>query len=154
VARGCWVLSSAWLEACLAAGTRAPEAAYEARGVLLPKQPDVEAGGRGAPERSRRLVAAAAPGVFAGATLHLANCIKGKERVRDLARSVAEAAGGAVVKSLAGFAPGGDVAVVTDDAAVAKGMRKRGWTKVVAPAWVLDSVTCCKLLPPTAYVMG
>jgi len=64
VLAGCWVVSDAWLAACVAAGARVPEAPFEICGdSAVPRG--------GAPRRAREALAAGAPPLWAGLSFRL-----------------------------------------------------------------------------------
>ena len=88
VLAGAWVLSSDWLDACISAGTRAPEASFEITGTTQHE-------GSNAPRRSREAALAGARPLLAGLRFRI-----GGKLLRDMsaaeAAELVTAAGGAV----------------------------------------------------------
>ena len=152
LARGCWVVSTAWLEACADTRSRVKEQLYQVKGFVLK---DARAGfdalqaeALGGPERCRAL-AKEGKKLFTGMCFRLKSVTLPGEKpaLHHLVLSLLKFQGGAIVEE--GKNARG-VIVVTSDKTVVKGFLLRK-LPVVDPRWVLDSVSCCKCLPMSNY---
>ena len=157
LARGCWVVSTAWLEACFDTGMRVKENIYEVKGCPVPPsrfyQDDwLAANVLGGPERCRLL---AKHGLKLFSTFgdirveRFDEKSKNAGKLREIVLCLLRFAGATVTES----GPlSKDALVVTNDRNVAGGFQKRNFKRVVDSRWVLDSVSCCKVLPEERYL--
>ncbi|KAL4534754.1 hypothetical protein Ndes2437A_g05513 [Nannochloris sp. 'desiccata'] len=157
LARGCWIVSTAWLEACLDTGIRVKENIYEVKGCrVLPskfyKDDWLVANILGGPERSRvlanqgRKLFASVPKIRVE---KFEEKCKNAGRLRDIVLCLLRFAGAKVTES----GPcNRESIVITNDKNVAGGFLTGGYRHVVDARWVLDSVSCCKVLPESQYL--
>ena len=157
LSRGCWVVSTAWLEACLDTGIRVKENIYEVKGCrLLPskfyKDGWLVANVLGGPERSR-VLANQGKKLFASVPRIRVEKFEEKSknsgRLRDMVLCLLRFAGAKVTES----GPcNQESLVITNDISVAGSFLTGGYRHVVDARWVLDSVSCCKVLPESQYL--
>jgi hypothetical protein len=164
LARGCWVVSSAWLDACLEAGHLVKEQGYEVKGVRInkeisPRTLAAEKAARGGPERARRFknLHPTPSGMFSGMTFFIRGTRGPHSMDKRLVSELVEVQGGATVEFLAGEdategAAGPWPTVLVGEEAVGKGIARRLPGSIVLDwAWVLDSTTAADLLPQAEY---
>jgi len=158
LACGCWVVSIAWLEACLDTGIRVKENIYEVKGCSLRstrfyKDDWLVANVLGGPERSR-LLAKQNKKLFASVPkiIRVENFEekpKNAGRLRDVVLCLLRFAGATVTER----GPcNQESIIVTNDKNVAGGFLTGGYRHVVDARWVLDSVSCCRVLPESQYL--
>jgi len=161
-AAGCWLVSSAWIEACIAAGARVPEETYQVRGVHVSKPGlnilSLDSKSIGAPERSRIQRLQGKRKIFAGIKFIVAP-FKGKASEEAEARRI-------IVKRLILLGQGSardlcDIdndkslnstsTVISDDEKIAKDLKQRGFGTIIVPSWVYDCLTVGELLDKEQY---
>jgi hypothetical protein len=150
---GQWVVGPAWVAACAAKGSPAPEAAHQARGD------DRGAACDGAPAAARARAAAGGEPLFAPLRVHLAGDFGAPSRAE--LEALVRAGGGRVLR-LAPSPPspgqphdpglrvvcGGARAGAAEAAACATG------APALAHAWLLDCVAQGALLPTQSYTLA
>ena len=148
LALGCWLVSYAWLDACIETRDLVPEAPFEVKGL---EQLMYEKVSRGVPAASRLRRIEGRPGIFDGITVYIGKgSSKAKSDLRQPIPALIELAGGSVVKSLTGSGPARIVALERD---VALRLKKTYPAKdVISSKWILDSITQGILLPITKYI--
>jgi BRCA1 C Terminus (BRCT) domain len=157
LARGCWVVSTAWLDSCFDTGMRVKEKIYEVKGCrVIPsrfyKDDWLVANVLGGPQRCRLLANQGKKLFSAVSSIRVERFEeKGKNagKLRDIVMCLLRFAGAKVTEN---GACGQDSIVVTNDKSVAAGFHMKNYKRVLDARWVLDSVSCCQLLPESWYL--
>lgn len=156
VARGTWLLSWAWVDACLQAGAWVDEGAYEARGMasLAPRRL------LDGPRVARMCRAAGGwLGLLEGRQAHVL-VPQGMDPCHHAhLRSLVEAAGGTLVSG-GSAATAGDVLLLmpprggheAEAAAALRSQAPEGRTRIISMTWLFDSLSAGTLLPRSEYV--
>jgi hypothetical protein len=157
LARGCWVLSTGWLDACLDTGIRVKESIYEVQGChVLPsrfyKDDWLVNNVLGGPERCRKLAKEGKklfPELPSIRVERFDEKGKGAAKLRDIVLCLLRFSGAKVTEN---GACSEETIVVTNDKDVAAGFLSKGYKRTVDARWVLDCVSCCQVLPDSQYL--
>jgi len=148
VLAGCWVVTSAWLEACVRAGQRVAEEPFEVRGI-------VTAPSTLAPARSRAAAAAGQPLLLAGLTFRILEPLV-KLSHQDVCTLIRSAGGSVSSEALSVPAPPGAgtlalISLQTPQPWSFKAAVEALNLTLVDQLWLLDSVSSYTRLPIEPY---
>ena len=161
-ALGCWVVSSAWVDACIQEGGYVPEAKYQIRGVKIrgagTRELEIQKQGIGYPDRSRKRMLDGKPRLFSGMRFFVAQLLqkKGQSDQENQARIVIIKRllllGGGTLVQQEQATPEDNLVVISDNDKQVMVLQSNGFKRIVEPCWVYDCLTVGTIIDTSQYV--
>jgi hypothetical protein len=164
---GCWLVTHAWVEACVTAGYLVPEKKYEVRGVMLkgksPREQAIQEKSIGCPERSRLLALEKKNRIFCGMHVSVSHFQRREHespeeyKARRIIVTRLLHLGKAQVTDIESVT--GDTNVegwiaVTDCPIEVERLVSKGFSAIAQPVWVYDCLTVGHVLDVGSYKPG
>lgn len=164
---GCWLVTHAWVEACVTAGYLVPEKKYEVRGVMLkgksPREQAIQEKSIGCPERSRLIALEKKNRIFCGMHVSVSHFQRREHespeeyKARRIIVTRLLHLGKAQVTDIESVT--GDTNVegwiaVTDCPIEVERLVSKGFSAIAQPVWVYDCLTVGHVLDVGSYKPG
>ena len=164
---GCWLVTHAWVEACVTAGYLVPEKKYEVRGVMLkgksPRERDIQEKSIGCPERSRLHALEKKNRIFSGMHVAVSHFQKRENespeeyKARRIIVTRLLHLGKAQVTDIESVTGNTNVEgwiAVTDCPVDVERLVSKGFSAIAQPVWVYDCLTVGHVLDIGSYKPG